>query len=750
MKTFSIRTLLAALVVAALLPLLGFSGYAVLRFYESERERATERLEQQTRNIALNIDSSFETIAGLLKMVSVRSSLESGDVESVRAALARIGRETGFALELRRRDGTRMVAFEPDVPAYRVDPKVFDGATAVTDVMAGPAGEPVVAVAVPALVSGEIYALSALLGPRFFARLLAGTDVPRDWIVSIVDRRGVHAIRSHRNEEFAGKPVVPRLVERIRIGDIGTAESTSLEGIPLLVTLMPTESGWHAAVGLPRARIYEVPWLLAREMLVAGLAVALASGLLALFVARHFDTDVQRLRRSAARLAYDGGDVTPPPRLRELAEVEGALREASHEIAAARADLEARVEERTAALRQEMAKREASEQQARQLQRLEAVGQLTGGVAHDFNNMLAIVLGSLDLAEKHLERGPLRTATYLAHAREGAQRAATLTRRLLAFSRQQALQPVVLDINRVVTNISELLRRTVPETIRIETVLGGGLWRANVDPGELDSALVNLAVNAQHAMPNGGRLTIETANAHLDDAYAEANPGATAGQYVLIAVSDTGHGMTAEEQARAFEPYFTTKAPGHGTGLGLAQVYGFVKQCGGQVKIYSEPGKGVSVKLYFPRSLSATTSPPETVVAAPTAATTGRILVVEDDPDVRAVTVAMLRSLGYRVEEASSGNEGLTALAALTDVVLLLTDVVMPDMTGRQLADRVTALYPDIAIVFMTGYTRNAVVHNGIVDDGVNLLGKPFSLAELGKKVAQVLQARAAQPTPAQ
>ena len=329
---------------------------------------------------------------------------------------------------------------------------------------------------------------------------------------------------------------------------------------------------------------------------------------------------------------------------------------------------------------------------------------------------------------------------YLAHAREGAQRAATLTRRLLAFSRQQALQPVVLDINRVVINISELLRRTVPESIRIETVLAGGLWQANVDPGELDSALVNLAVNAQHAMPNGGRLTIETANAHLDDAYSEANPGAAAGQYVLIAVSDTGHGMTPEAQARAFEPYFTTKAPGHGTGLGLAQVYGFVKQCGGQAKIYSEPGQGVSVKLYFPRSLSATTSSADSVTApAPLANTTGRILVVEDDPDVRAVTVAMLRSLGYRVEVASSGREGLAALEVLTDVVLLLTDVVMPDMGGRQLADHVKELHPKIAIIFMTGYTRNAVVHNGIVDEGVNLLGKPFSLAELGKKVSLVL-----------
>ncbi len=282
---------------------------------------------------------------------------------------------------------------------------------------------------------------------------------------------------------------------------------------------------------------------------------------------------------------------------RHLAEANAALED--HVAARTRELVEA-----NEALRQETATRQAAEAQVRQVQKMEAIGQLTGGIAHDFNNMLAIVIGSVDMARRRLARGDTNIAKYLDGALEGANRGAALTRRLLAFSRQQALEPAIIDLNALVQDMAELLRRTIGEQIELESVLGGGLWRARVDPGQLESAILNLAVNARDAMPSGGKLTIETLNASLDDDYAAHHVDVVAGQYVLVAVSDTGAGMTQDVIARAFDPFFTTKPVDRGTGLGLSQVYGFVKQSGGHVKIYSEPGQGTVVKIYLPREIA--------------------------------------------------------------------------------------------------------------------------------------------------
>jgi signal transduction histidine kinase/ActR/RegA family two-component response regulator len=406
------------------------------------------------------------------------------------------------------------------------------------------------------------------------------------------------------------------------------------------------------------------------------------------------------------------------------------------------AELEARVIERTRALEAEVAERADAEAQLRQLQKMESIGQLTGGIAHDFNNMLAIVTGSLDMARRRLTGSEHpKVASCIDNAAEGARRAAVLTARLLAFSRQQPLEPQALDANKLVSGMSELLRRTIGEQFEVETVLAGGLWHAFADAAQLENAVVNLAVNARDAMPEGGKLTIETANAHLDDHYARANPGVEPGQYVAICVSDTGIGMTRAVLERAFDPFYTTKGVGQGTGLGLSQVFGYVKQSGGHVKIYSEVGQGTTVKIYLPRHLGTAVPAEERLPAEalPQGAPERIILVVEDEEQVRHMTVDALRELGYTVVQASDGNQALEQLAVQPRIDLLFTDIVMPGMNGRQLADRMIETRPGTPILFTTGYTRNAVVHNGMLDAGVAFLPKPFTIEQLARKVHDVL-----------
>jgi len=383
-----------------------------------------------------------------------------------------------------------------------------------------------------------------------------------------------------------------------------------------------------------------------------------------------------------------------------------------------------------------------SQEALRQSQKMEAVGQLTGGIAHDFNNMLSIVIGSLDIAMRRLRRGDMAIERYLENAYEGASRAATLTQRLLAFSRQSPLSPSVLNLNSLVASMSELLRRTLGEPVVLETVLAGGLWAAHADPNQLENAIVNLAVNARDAMPQGGKLTIETANAHLDDRYVAGEPGLAAGQYVMIAVSDVGTGMDADTLKRVFDPFFTTKPVGRGTGLGLSMVYGFAKQSGGHVRIYSEPGRGTSVKIYLPRHFGTVleTGEPAMTKTIPLAAVDAEIvLVVEDEERVRLMSCNALRELGYTVLEAAGGEEALARFAQLERIDLVFTDVVMAGMSGRQLADALRAKDPAVKVLYTTGYTRNAVVHNGVLDEGVAFLPKPFSVEELAVKVRAVL-----------
>jgi PAS domain S-box-containing protein len=408
-------------------------------------------------------------------------------------------------------------------------------------------------------------------------------------------------------------------------------------------------------------------------------------------------------------------------------------RRAEEDLQSLNATLEQRVED-------EVAHRFKAEEALRQAQKMEAVGQLTGGIAHDFNNMLAVVIGGLNLLQRRIAKGETDVSRYIEAAMEGANRAAGLTQRLLAFSRQQPLAPEPIQANRLVAGMTELLTRTLGEDIKIETVLSAGLWQTSADPGQLESTILNLAVNARDAMPNGGKLTIETANAHVDDDYAREFE-ISSGQYVLLCVSDTGTGMSPEVMAKAFDPFYTTKMVGKGTGLGLSQVFGFVRQTGGHVKIYSEVGHGTTVKVYLPRFYGeAPTAAPRSAQGAARSGNPGEIvMVVEDEERVRNYSVEALRELGYTVVQADSGAVALRMIEAGQDVTLLFTDVVMPEMNGRELADRAVEKLPKLKVLYTTGYTRNAVVHNGTLDPGTNFLPKPFGIDQLAAKVRSVL-----------
>ena len=397
------------------------------------------------------------------------------------------------------------------------------------------------------------------------------------------------------------------------------------------------------------------------------------------------------------------------------------------------------LEQRVAA---EIERRAATEEALRQSQKMETVGQLTGGIAHDFNNLLQVVTGNLEIILRNLPEDSPRLRRSADNAMTGAQRATILTQRLLAFSRRQPLQPKPIEINKLVAATHDLLHRTLGETIEVEAVLAPRLWQVEADPHQLENAILNLALNARDAMPDGGKLTIETQNTHLDQSYVAEHAEVVPGQYVAMCITDTGTGMDAETVSRAFEPFFTTKEVGKGTGLGLSMVYGFVKQTGGHLKIYSEPGEGTTVKIYLPRLVGDVSAGEESSASAAPEGTWGEtVLVCEDDDDVRAYSAEVLRELGYRVLEAPDGPCALELLEKQDESVnLLFTDVVLPNgMTGAELAEKARLIRPDLRILFTTGYARNAIVHQGRLDAGVELITKPFSYADLAARVRDTL-----------
>ena len=419
--------------------------------------------------------------------------------------------------------------------------------------------------------------------------------------------------------------------------------------------------------------------------------------------------------------------------------------------------------DRTRQLETESKLRHEAEETLRQAVKMESVGQLSGGIAHDFNNLLTIIIGNLDTMKRRLAEfaksnvagdAIAKIEAPLEAAMKGARSSAQLTQRLLAFSRRQALEPQRLDMNRMVSGMIEMLRRTLGSDISIETVLGAGLWPSFADGHQLENVLLNLALNAKAAMPQGGHLTIETANTYLDDAYVRRFGDVKAGQYGVLCVTDTGTGIPAEILDQVFDPFFTTKPAGEGSGLGLAMVHGFVKQSGGHVRIYSEVGSGTTVKIYLPRYIGAEEvsaapgSKAESEQAIPRAKPNEMILLVEDNADVREYARDVLLELGYGVLDAASVQEALRLVVKKPRISLVFTDVVLGDSNGRVLADKVRQVYPAVPVLFTTGYTRNAIVHQGRLDPDVQLLNKPFTQQDLARKVRELLDAAEASHLP--
>jgi two-component system, cell cycle sensor histidine kinase and response regulator CckA len=397
-----------------------------------------------------------------------------------------------------------------------------------------------------------------------------------------------------------------------------------------------------------------------------------------------------------------------------------------------------------ASLVQDVTERFALEERLRQSQKMEAVGRLAGGVAHDFNNLLTVILGYSQILAEGVPAGS-RLAESTAQIKSAADRASGITRQLLAFSRKQVLSPRVINLNDIMLNLDSLLRRLIGEDIEVLTVPDNALGSVKADPGQLEQVIMNLALNARDAMPRGGKLTLETSNAQLDESYARRHQPAEPGRYVMLAVSDTGHGMTAETQARIFEPFYTTKEVGKGTGLGLSMVYGIVKQSGGYIWVYSEPDRGTTFKIYLPRVDQPVESSGAEHLPRAVQRGTETILLVEDDAQLRQLSSSVLAHCGYKMLVASSPEEGLAICKENhRDIRLLITDVVMPRMNGRQLAEQIVQVSPNVRVLYISGYTSNAIVHYGVLDPGLWFLPKPFTLSSLIAKVREVLDS----PTP--
>ncbi len=760
----ALRTYLVLLVISVLIPILVFAFVVFVRYYHSEVNRIEVGLLDDARRLALTVDQEHRGLIATLQTFAISRLIVHGDLPEAYLRAVKLRDITGTDIMVRKADtgaqvlNTR-VPYGTPLPIGTMEGDDLIRRTNqpnITGVIIGAvAHRPVYAVTVPVIDDeGHLaYFLNFSIEMQGLVDLLRKNLAP-DQLDGIFDRDFKVIALSTAPEEMAGKPAPDSFIRQATAAQ-GMWRGLDAQGVLLRGAYTRTQmAGWWVFVGVPEQEVQKALREVLTTLIVLGALLFLLAVLLAFALGERLSRSVRALVEEAELLGHGA----PLARLRlpvrefddvdremvtaslNIREREEQRNNAEHKLRALSSTLEKKVEERTRELVLEMQRRIETEEALRQAQKMEAIGQLTGGIAHDFNNMLAVVIGGLDLAMRRLERGDTGIHKYLINAREGGRRAAALTQRLLAFSRQQPLEPTAIEPNRLVAGMSDLLRRSLGESINLETVLAGGVWRVFADPNQLESAILNLAVNSRDAMPDGGKLTIETANADVDEEQS-ARESLPPGQYVFIVVTDTGVGMSPEVSEKAFDPFFTTKKLGAGTGLGLSQVYGFVKQSGGQVKIASEVGRGTRIQISLRRYLGELPAPvaAQPNVPLPRNGHGVTILIAEDEEGVRAHAIDALEELGYSTLSAGTGKAALEVLANHPEISLLFTDVVIPDMNGRQLAREALEMRPDLKVLFTTGYSGDAIVHNGMLDADVSLLLKPFTLEQLARKIAEVM-----------
>lgn len=738
----------ALLCLGTVVPTILCSALLLQQLVADQGVQAASRAQGSADRLTTLLDGKLLNLTAVVQALATSPLLDDGNVAAFRAQALRAAEGQDYGLVLQSAQGERLV--DTSLPAVRgatssggppaLQTVLESGRAKVSSVYRDDTtGRPLIAVSVPVVKDGAVnYVLSATQSPSKLLASISPPNVNRTWRIELVDRKGASAASIGPSIALGG----PQAVARSKVSD------------------------WRLAVRGPRVGAFSVATGRARDRIVAFGVVTTLFGLAAAgLLGRSMSRSLKRVRNSAHALAGDGRETAPGSSIREIRDVEEALEKVAlllreqttqkDQHAAALADLNANLETRVsdetrelahanARLESEAGERAAVEAQLRQMQKLEAVGQLTGGIAHDFNNMLSVVIGSIELAQRQKGPGQGHLDRLLSDALSGAQSAAALTRQLLAFGRQQSLSPRKIDLNEVVFGMRDMLQRTLGEKVVVDLRLSGDLWPSFLDRPQTESSLVNLAINARDAMPSGGTLTVETTNVSIDEATSSALERVAPGDYTVVTISDTGTGIPPELLSRVIDPFFTTKEIGKGTGLGLSQVHGFLRQSNGYLRIYSEQGSGTTVRLYVPRHDS---QRDERSIGVDDQIDTSEkekiVFVVEDNDVVREASVRGIRELGYEVIHASSGEEALKRLAVVAKVDLLFTDVIMPGMNGRELAEAASRAKPGIKVVYATGYSKNVAL-NGLVDKGRPVIEKPFTLNQLATFLQQALTDEAA------
>jgi signal transduction histidine kinase len=738
----SLSARLVILVLASLLPMLTFNFGRQYLAYRESVEETYDRTLQDARRTAVAIEQTLNAHIAVIETLALSDSLRDRNMDGFRGQAEKVVARShpGTNIVLLGENGHQFMntivprgAQLPVRPYLVADRKTFaTGQPVVSDFfVAAVSARPLITIDVPVKgADGQVESiLSINPGMGVFAETIRREGFPETWVVSVFDSQGVNIVRTLRPERFVGQKAGAELLALMLAQREGQLDALSREGIRL-VTAFSRLPGfdWTVAIGVPHEELTSPALAAAVRTLVVGGLLLIASLLLALYAARDIARPIASLRTLAA-LAGDPEVASGPPRtgLREADEVALALQAAQQK----RRRSEEEKEQAQAALG-------SSEAKLLQSQKMEAIGNMTGGMAHDFNNLLGVIVGNLDLARPLVKDRP-EVDELIGESLDAALSGADLTRRLLAFARRQPLQAALVRLNDVVGGMAKLLGRTLGENIEISLDPAPHVWPVLADPSQIEASLINLATNARDAMPNGGQLKIVTGNAHLDADYVQSRPEVSPGDYAMIEVSDTGVGMSAELTTRIFEPFFTTKERGSGTGLGLAMVFGFMRQSGGHITVHSKPGAGTTFRLYLPRAavdsegVEPASSPPLSGGAGET------VLVVEDNAALRRVAVRQLRELGYRVLEAENAAAGLLTLEH-ERVDLIFSDVVMPGgMDGFALAKRVADRWPNIAIVLASGFSE-ATAHDRSATS-VRLLSKPYRKSDIAHAIRQALDA---------